>query len=155
MAAEDNTYSGGALEWAMARLGSTGYAYKCYAFVEDAYELGNNIGLDGHGCTAKEAADAYRAQEDGGIPAKGAYVCYDCWGSIESEYRNLGHIGLSTGDGRVIHAWSRVRIDDYLAIQDLDAPGWTKPQYVGWVPTSAILRGMTVSNQGQPQTAQR
>jgi len=153
MVTEDNIYIGGALEWALARLGSTDYAYKCYAFVEDAYELGNSIWLDGQGCTAKEAADAYRAQDHTGIPLKGTYVCYDCWGTFESEHRNWGHIGLSTGDGKVIHAWGEVRLDDYLAVENLDAPGWTKPKYIGWIPVSAILRGMRASNPADTQAA--
>jgi len=70
-------------------------------------------------------------------------VIYDCWGPLKGEQRNWGHIGLSTGDEKVIHAWGEVRIDDYLAIQDLYAPGWTKPKYIGCVPVSAILKGMT------------
>jgi uncharacterized protein YycO len=141
MDSEDNVYVDGAVDWAKSKLGSIGYAFKCLTFVEDAYELGNDICLDGQGCTAKEAADAYRAQDHGGIPPVGAYVCYDCWGTIESEYRNWGHIGLSIGDGKVIHAWGEVRLDDYRTVQDLDDPGWTRPQYIGWVPVSAVLRG--------------
>jgi hypothetical protein len=143
MSVQDDIYISGAIEWAMGKLGSTDYAYKCLAFVEDAYELGNNVWLDGQGCTAKEAAEAYSAQDHGGVPPRGAYVCYDCWGTFEGEHRNWGHVGLSTGDGKVIHAWGEVRMDDYLAVQDLDVPGWTKPRYIGWVPVSAILKGMT------------
>jgi hypothetical protein len=92
MSTQDNTYISGAVEWAMDKLGSTDYAYKCLAFVEDAYELGNGLWLAGQGCTAKEAADAYRAQDHGGVPPQGTYVCYDCWGTYKSEHRNWGHI---------------------------------------------------------------
>lgn len=143
MSDQEQVYVRAAVEWAVARVGSTGYLYKCLAFVEDAYELGNDIWLDGQGCSAKEAADAYGAQDHGGVPPKGAYVCYDCWGALQGERRNWGHVGLSAGDGRVIHPWGEVRVDDYLAIQDLDAAGWTKPEYVGWIPVSAILKGVT------------
>lgn len=45
MSAKDDIYISGAIEWAMDKLGSTDYAYNCYAFVEDAYELVNNICL--------------------------------------------------------------------------------------------------------------
>jgi len=143
MSCQQEIYVSGAVEWAMDRLGCRDYLHRCYAFVEDAYELGNSIWLDGQGRTAKEAADAHRAQDHTGVPPKGSYVCYDCWGTVEGEYRNWGHIGLATGDGAVIHAWDEVRLDGYLAIQDLQAPGWTKPEYIGWVPVSLILKGMT------------
>ncbi len=139
-------YIEGAIRWALDRLGSTEYAFKCYGFLEDAYELGNNIVLDGQGSTAKEAADAYGARRDPDVPPRGAYVFYDCWGAIEGELRNWGHIGLSLGDGQVIHAWDKVRVDGYRAIESLNAaPGWTKPSYIGWAPAEEILRGMSVS----------
>ncbi|MBN1877615.1 MAG: hypothetical protein JXA33_25555 [Anaerolineae bacterium] len=138
-------YIEGAVRWAMDKLDATDYAFRCYAFTEDAYELGNNIVLDGQGCTAKEAADAYGAEQYTGIPPKGVYVFYDCWGTIHGDYRNWGHVGLSAEDGQVIHAWDKVRIDNYLDIETLaPAAGWTKPHYIGWAPVSKILRGMTV-----------
>lgn len=135
----------GAIQWATERLHNTEYTYRCYLFVEDAYEIGNNIVLDGQGRTAKEAADAYRAIEHTGTPARGAYVFYDCFGTIEGEHRNWGHIGISLGDGQVVHAWDQVRVDDYLEIEQLEsAPGWEKPKYIGWAPASIFLRGMTI-----------
>jgi len=130
-----------AMAWALEHLGSRDYAFKCLAFVEDAYELGNAIVLDGY-ATAKEAADAYGAAAHPGLPPRGALACYDCSGSIDDEQRNWGHIGLALGDGRVIHAWGAVRVDDYLAIQDLpNAPGWTAPRYIGWAPLERVLLG--------------
>lgn len=42
-------YAEGAVAWALSKLGVTDYAALCYAFVEDAYELGNGIILDGLG----------------------------------------------------------------------------------------------------------
>jgi len=60
---EPNVYAEGAITWAVDKLGITDYAFLCYLFVEDAYELGNSIVLDGQGSTAKEAADAYCARE--------------------------------------------------------------------------------------------
>lgn len=79
----------------------------------------------------------------GGRPPGGTYVCYDCWGTLEGEHRNWGHIGLSVGDGKVIHTWGgEVRMDDYRTIEDLDASEWTTPEYIGWVPVSSILKGM-------------
>jgi hypothetical protein len=149
VSSKNDTYVEGAVEWAKGKLGSTEYAYRCYAFLEDAYELGNSIVLDGKGCTAKEAANAYHAQDHKGSPPAGVYVCYDCTGEIDGESRNWGHIGLSIGDDKVIHAWYEIRIDHYKDIEQLEVPGWTKPRLIGWVPVDKILRGMTASGDAQ------
>ena len=123
-----------AIEWASDMLGSTEYKFLCLAFVEDAYEQGANIELDGYSY-AKEAAVKHTAGEKRGVPPKGAYVFYDCWGTIDGKYQNWGHVGISIGDGKVIHAWDVVRLDDYLEVQNLKAAeGWTQPKYVGWIP---------------------
>lgn len=145
LTAEFHKYAEGAIAWALEKLGVPDYAGLCYAFVEDAYEFGNGIVLDGKGCTAKEAADAYGAAECSGEPPRGAYVFYDCIGALKGEHRNWGHVGLSLGDGRVIHAWDRVRIDDLRGVEELTpAPGFEKPRYIGWTPVERILQGMTV-----------
>jgi hypothetical protein len=138
----------GALAWALEHLGSMGYLGKCYAFCEDAYELGGNITLDGQGCTAKEAAQVYLARMTQariafeGVPPRGAYVFYDCSGPLGGQDRNWGHMGLSLGDGRVVHAWDRVRVDDLHAVEQLQPPpGWTLPHYTGWAAPEVILHG--------------
>ena len=122
-----------AIEWAFDMLGSTDYRSICLAFVEDAYEKGADIELDGYSY-AKEAAVRHAAEKDIGVPPKGAYVFYDCWGTIDGKYQNWGHVGISIGDGKVIHAWGVVRLDDYLEVQNLKAAeGWTQPRYIGWI----------------------
>ncbi|MFS0714814.1 hypothetical protein ABC195_13115 [Microbacterium sp. 2P01SA-2] len=46
--------------------------------------------------------------------------------SIDDVSARAGHVGLSLGDGLVIHAWDRVRIDDHRRLEALrPAPGWT------------------------------
>jgi hypothetical protein len=130
-----------AIAWAKERLDSTDYKYKCLAFVEDAYERGNALEIFG-GSSAKESADLYRASLHCGIPPEGAFVFYDCYGVIDGKYQNWGHVGLALGGGAVIHAWNKVRIDNYLDIPNLQAaPGWTSPKYIGWVPVERILAG--------------
>ena len=142
MDVETDTYIDRAIRWAMEALDSTEYQTLYLKFVEDAYEISNDIELDGCS-TAKESADACNAQENVGVPPRGAYVFYDCWGTIEGKRRNWGHVGLSMGDGRVIHAWDRVRVDQYLDVQNLEAgPGWTRPEYIGWAPVPVLLEGM-------------
>jgi cell wall-associated NlpC family hydrolase len=133
----------GAITWALAHVGSNAYAYLCYGFLEDAYELGNHIVLDGKGTTAREAADAYQARP--GEPPRGSYVFFNCSGPIEGVEKNYGHIGLALGDGRMVHAWGVVRVDAIAEVENLPgAPGWTNPEYLGWAPPELILEGMRI-----------
>jgi len=139
----NDTYIDGAIHWALGQLGSDEYKFLCYGFLEDAYELGNGIILDGKGSSAKEASDAYGCQQ--GNPPRGSYVFFDCTGPIRGETKNWGHIGLALGDGRVIHAWGIVRVDTIAEMEKLDdSPGWSAPQYIGWAPAEQILIGMKV-----------
>ena len=56
-----------------------------------------------------------------------------------TEYAGRGQCGVSLGDGRVIHAWDIVRIDDYLAIEKLTALTGDHPEYLGWVALERVL----------------
>jgi cell wall-associated NlpC family hydrolase len=135
------TYIKNAVEWAKERLGSDKYTFLCLAFVEDAYEKSNKIEIFG-GSTAKESADEYGVQINSIIPPPGAFVFYDCSGPIDGLEKNWGHVGLCRGKGRVIHAWDKVREDNYRAIEQLKgAPGWTSPRYIGWAPVERIMQG--------------
>ena len=102
--------------WAESKLGSTAYAGWCLAFIEDALEISNHIEIYG-GDSAKESCEMYKDALRGGVPERGAFVFYDCLCPSENGPVNWGHCGVSLGDGRVIHAWDMVRIDDYLAIE--------------------------------------
>jgi cell wall-associated NlpC family hydrolase len=134
-------YIDNALQWAMEQLGSGAYRFLCLAFVEDAYEKGNGIEIFG-GSTATESAEEYGVQAQPPLPPAGAFAFYSCSGPIEGVVKDWGHVGLSCGDGQVIHAWDRVRVDDYLAIERLrGAPGWTAPRYIGWVPVARFMQG--------------
>ncbi|WP_282943003.1 hypothetical protein [Paenibacillus sp. RC67] len=62
---------------------------------------------------------------------------------VEGEVKNWGHVALSLENGDAIHAWDRVRIDNYLEIESLKpAPGWTQPKVIGWAPVERILAGI-------------
>lgn len=144
MSARIVAYIEAAIDWANERIGSEEYQYLCYGFLEDAFEKANGILLDGKGTTAREAADAYGPQP--GDPPRGSYVFYDCRGPIDGLENDYGHIGLALGDGRVIHAWGKVRIDNLSDIEKLDpAPGWTSPVYLGWAPAEQILSGARIN----------
>ena len=67
-------------------------------------------------------------------------VCTQSGGTADGEPRDWGHCGLCIGEGRVIHAWDRIRIDDYRTLEQLSpAHGWTQPRYIGWVPLERVL----------------
>ncbi|MFJ9553583.1 hypothetical protein ACIRPH_07190 [Nocardiopsis sp. NPDC101807] len=130
-----------AIAWARRRLGSTAYTSRCLAFVEDAYERSNGVEIFG-GDSAGESAEIYAVRDNTGTPAFGAFAFYDSTGELFGRRRNWGHVGLCVGDGQVVHAWDRVRIDHYLEIPDLVAPpGWDAPRWLGWTPVQRIFRG--------------
>jgi cell wall-associated NlpC family hydrolase len=134
-------YIENALKWAEEQLDSEAYPFRCLAFVEDAYEISNGIEIFG-GSSAKESAEEYGTQTMPLIPPRGTFVFYDCFGLLFETYQNWGHVGLSLGDGQVIHAWNKVRLDHYLEIEQLAAvPGWTQPHYLGWTPVERIFLG--------------
>lgn len=125
----------------MSKKDSTDYRLICLAFVEDAYERGNGIEIFG-GSTAAESAKMYEADRNKTTPPKGSFVFYDCCGLVEGEMKYWGHVGLCIGNNEVIHAWDKIRIDNYLDIEKLNpAPGWTQPVFIGWAPVVRILEG--------------
>ncbi len=144
METEFETYSANAIRWAQEHLGSTDYPFLCLAFVEDAYEKSNRVEIFG-GDDAQASADEYGAAQNRGEPPIGAFVFYACEGPVGNEIKNWGHVGLHIGEGKVIHAWDKVRIDDYLDVQNLTpALGWTKPQFIGWAPIERIFVGYRI-----------
>ena len=108
------------IRFAESKLGSKEYAGWCLAFIEDALEISNHIEVFG-GDSAKES------------------VFYDCLCPSENGPVNWGHCGISFGDGRVIHAWDMVRVDDYLGIEKLTALTGDHPKYLGWVALERVL----------------
>ncbi len=138
---EHERYVGGAIRWARSKIGSTDYPLRCLAFVEDCYEEGNGIEVFG-GLSATESARMYGVTSDPMPPPVGAFVFYQCEGMVHGVKQDWGHVGISVGNGRLIHAWEKVREDDYLEVQGLEpASGWTQPRYMGWASPSTILKG--------------
>lgn len=137
-----------AVRWALERVGDRGYALRCLAFVEDAYERANGIEVFG-GSSATESATQYGLHpfDDAQPPPAGSFVFYDAEGPIRGTRDNWGHVGLSIGDGRVVHAWDLVRVDPARAVERLEgAPGWTSPRLRGWADVETILRGHRTRN---------
>lgn len=128
-----------AIAWAEAHLGSKAYNGMCLSFIEDAVEESNHLELWG-GSSAAESASLYHAEEHTGVPDKGAFVFYRCSGMADGEKVDWGHCGLCIGDGRIIHAYGEVRVDDYLAVEKLTPPPtWEPNAYIGWAPLETVL----------------
>lgn len=126
------------IRWAEGRLGETKYAGWCLSFIEDALEISNDIEIFG-GDSAKESADLYANAIQPGSPERGTWVFYDCLCPGGEGPVNWGHCGICLGDGRVIHAWDKVRIDNYLEIEKMTALSGDHPRYIGWVPVERVL----------------
>ena len=121
------------IRWAEEKLGERKYAGWCLSFIEDALEISNGIEIFG-GDSAKESAELYSDAMKSGLPPRGAFVFYDCMCMNQDGPVNWGHCGISLGDGKVIHAWDVVRIDDYLELEKMTATSGNHPRYIGWVP---------------------
>jgi cell wall-associated NlpC family hydrolase len=129
-----------AIAWALAHVDAPGYALRCLAFVEDAYQIPNGIELFA-GDTANEAAEAFRVRSSTHPPIRGAFVFFASSSPIDGPDCDWGHVGLALGDGRVIHAWSSVRVDPISEIPRLPpAGGWTSLACVGCASPATILR---------------
>ena len=127
------------IRWAEEKLGDTQYCGWCLSFIEDALEISSGIEIFG-GDSAKASAELYADALKTGLPERGAFVFYDCLCMSDDGPVNWGHCGIGLGDGRVIHAWDRVRTDDYLRIEKLTAVGTNDhPCYIGWVPVERVL----------------
>ena len=137
------TLAGRAVRWALDRVGDETYRLRCLAFVEDAFERANAIEIFG-GSSAQESAELYGVEPyrvDAPPPA-GSLVFYGCGGPVDGVWREWGHVGLALGDGRVVHAWDRVRVDGATAVSELDpATGWTAPVLLGWTSVDRLLEG--------------
>lgn len=127
------------IRWAEDRLGEAQYAGWCLSFIEDALEIPNDIEIFG-GDSAKASAMLYADAMRQGVPERGAFVFYDCLCLGEDGPVNWGHCGIGLGDGRVIHAWDKVRIDNYRDFETMTALTGDHPRCIGWVPVDRVLR---------------
>lgn len=124
--------------WAERKIGNAEYAGWCLAFIEDALEKGNDIEIFG-GDSARESYEMYKDAAKTGCPERGAFVFYDCLCLSEEGPINWGHCGICLGDGKVIHAWDVVKVNDYLEIEKMTGIAGENPKYLGWVPVERVL----------------
>ena len=93
----------------------------CAAFVWRCYYSGAGIGNSSY-ATAREMGDALITNTDAN-PPRGAFVF---WYDSNGPQTKAGHVGLSLGDGNVIHAYSDVKI---TSIATVNSSHYT---YRGW-----------------------
>lgn len=117
-----------AIRWAKNKIGPAEEQYYnkkgqtyCLRFVGDTYrnETSNPTNPIRHG-SAKLAADALNLKDTPYAPPRGAYVFY--------EYNADGHVGLSIGDGWIIHVPGKnVKEEKYDQIGFGSYIGWAYP----------------------------
>jgi len=130
-----------AIAWASKKMeiGDKNYSGWCLKFVQDAYEYtlpeDNTVTRYGY---PKEAVDSGELEViNNETPPCGAYVFYEWWGTVEGEYRNWGHVGISLGNGQIIHAWNVIKKENYLDLastiekHNLEE-GKPGEGYIGW-----------------------
>ncbi len=106
-----------AIAWALARCGSHAWDQYCLRFVCDAYA---NTGTPvTRYATSGDAARALNAAANQGNPPRGAFVFYSS---------AQGHVGLSLGDGRMVHDFGSRGV--VVTNQDISMPriGWAMPR---------------------------
>ena len=114
-----------AISWGRSQIGSTAYNNKCQAFVWQCFNHGgfpNNSAISF--ASAKLCGDALITNTDYNAP-KGACVFFDC------SSHGYGHIGISLGDGTMIHAGHKgVEITNFTNATYLKNYYWLT--YRGW-----------------------
>jgi len=113
-----------AIKWAKDKTGSIEYPYYCLRFVQRSYSYGAKANIVNH-AKAKISAIALEANKNNGIPPRGAFVFYE-WTSAKCP--DCGHVGLSLGDGNIIHAYGENPVNEaqYTKI-GLKYIGWAYP----------------------------
>lgn len=119
-----------AIEWAKSKIGSEEWYGWCLRFVRQAFGLGKKEPIYPLGWGS--ANDARRSLEKRGIfysedrnPPRGVLVFFS---TTPGTYKVYGHVGISLGNGKVIHAYSKVRedsIDEIEKLKNIDT-------YLGW-----------------------
>ncbi len=140
---DETTVATTATRWALDHIGDPSYAGRCLSFVEDAVERPNEVEVFG-GSSARESAERYGPgpYRPEAPPPAGSLIFYACEGPADGAWRDWGHVGMALGDGRVVHAWDEVRVDDATEIEGLPPrAGWTPARLLGWVPLSRVLEG--------------
>lgn len=81
--------------------GTKAYSYLCLKFVGECFGAAG-LSVPTYGYAANAASKLVSSTSTN--PPRGAVVFWDWWGTIDGVYKNWGHVGISLGDGEVLHA---------------------------------------------------
>jgi len=118
-----------AIMWAKKEKNSPTYPYNfdCLRYVQRAYITGASSPFTPIGYARKAAEELNAAKNDKSIPPRGAFVFYEWDGDIKDYCVNCGHVGLSIGNGEIIHNYEKsIKIQNYKSLNPTLHP------YVGW-----------------------
>ena len=113
--------SSGAVQWALKQQGRTDYYFWCLRFVANAF----GAPYAGYN-TAQQAANALGTRDRGRSAARAPYGALVFFRYVGRDGVSYGHVGISLGDGRMVHAVETVRVDH------IDSSTYWRSNYLGW-----------------------
>ena len=115
------------INWASKQESKDYWKEYCMAFVSDALKVCENRPSSPNELKSKlENADKYYSKENDWDPPKGSLVFFS--GKGKELYERCGHIGISLGNKKVIHAYQTVKEESISDIEKLDCID----AYLGW-----------------------
>jgi hypothetical protein len=136
------------INWAFEQEGKDYWKEYCMAFVSDAFKVcENRPGSPNELKNNLENAGKFYSKENNWVPPRGSLVFFSATG----EYAPHGHIGISLGDRKVIHAYQTVKeetIADIESLSYIDSYlGWAYPPEEWFFPkfSSTFKKGDSIS----------
>jgi hypothetical protein len=95
-----------AVKWSLDRFyeNNSQYNYECLRFVQNAFNAAG-VSTSTMGC-AKNAANSWVCSTSENAP-RGSLVFWDWLGTVNGEYKNWGHVGISIGNGEFVHNFDK------------------------------------------------
>ena len=113
------------INWASKQEGKDFWKEYCMAFVSDAFKVCENRPASANALRNDfENAGKFYSKENNWDPPRGSLVFFSGTG----KYASYGHIGISLGDRKVIHAYQTVREE---TITDIEGLSYID-SYLGW-----------------------
>lgn len=121
-----------AIKWAKGRLGSHSWDHYCLKFASDSYAKGADTTVSRFSNAKRAAAELHASSHRSTNAPRGAYVFYDSYHGRT----NLGHVGISLGDGTMINAYGSHGVKIMPIECTLHYIGWavppTSPRIIDW-----------------------
>jgi len=132
-----------AIRWAVSQEGKTKWCGYCLRFVADAYRGKLPKGWDSPEDAKENLGTSFYPASKNYNPPRGALIFFSAYGKYcDAPYEcidlaDYGHIGIYLGDGKVVHAFGSVKVQDVAEIVRLSGRDSKKNQfgigsYVGW-----------------------